>query len=46
VIDIKMLEKKSDQGASYYDEYRQSLVNRGAKLEAARRGDETQSASS
>lgn len=34
MIDIKMLEKKSDQGASYYDEYRQSLVNRGAKLEA------------
>lgn len=34
MIDIKMLEKKSDQGASYYDEYRQSLINRGAKLEA------------
>lgn len=32
MIDIKLLEKKSDQGASYFDEYKQSLTNRGADL--------------
>lgn len=33
MIDIKMLERKSEQGASYYDEYRQGLVNRGSSTE-------------
>ncbi len=30
MIDIKMLEKKSDTGQSYYDDYKQSLINRSA----------------
>jgi seryl-tRNA synthetase len=30
VIDLKLLEKKSENGPSYYDEYRQGLINRGA----------------
>ncbi|MEN0057475.1 MAG: serine--tRNA ligase [Bdellovibrio sp.] len=30
MIDIKLLEKKSDNGTSYFDEYRQGLINRGA----------------
>lgn len=30
MIDIKMLEKKSDNGQSYYDDYKQSLINRSA----------------
>lgn len=34
MIDIKLLEKKSDSGPSYLDEYRQSLMNRGASTEA------------
>jgi seryl-tRNA synthetase len=29
VIDLKLLEKKSENGNSYYDDYRQGLVNRG-----------------
>jgi seryl-tRNA synthetase len=32
MIDIKLLEKKSDQGSSYFDEYKQSLLNRGADI--------------
>ncbi len=28
MIDIKMLEKKSDSGKSYYDDYKQGLINR------------------
>ena len=31
MIDIKLLEKKSDDGKSYFDEYKQGLLNRGAK---------------
>lgn len=35
MIDIKMLERKPEPGAtSYFDEYRQALVNRGASTEA------------
>lgn len=30
MIDIKMLDKKSDNGKSYYDDYKQSLINRAA----------------
>jgi seryl-tRNA synthetase len=30
MIDIKLLEKKSEGGPSYYDEYKQSLINRNA----------------
>ena len=30
MIDIKMLEKKSDNGISYYEEYKQGLIHRGA----------------
>lgn len=33
MIDIKLLEKKSDLAPSYYDEYKQSLINRGASTE-------------
>lgn len=33
MIDLKLLERKSDQGPSYYDEYRQSLMNRGGSME-------------
>lgn len=34
MIDLKMLERKADgTGPSYYEEYRQSLMNRGANLE-------------
>jgi seryl-tRNA synthetase len=32
MIDVKLLEKKGD-GPSYYDEYKQSLLNRGASTE-------------
>jgi seryl-tRNA synthetase len=32
MIDVKLLEKKGD-GGSYYEEYRQSLVNRGASTD-------------
>ena len=30
MIDLKLLEKKADAEKSYYDDYKQSLVNRGA----------------
>lgn len=30
MIDIKLLEKKAENGTSYYDEYKQGLINRGA----------------
>jgi len=33
MIDIKLLEKKAENGASYYDEYKQALLNRGASTE-------------
>lgn len=33
MIDLKLLERKSDGGPSYYEEYRQSLANRGGALE-------------
>lgn len=33
MIDLKQLEKKSETGASFYDEYKQGLINRGASLE-------------
>lgn len=33
MIDIKQLEKKPDNGPSYYDEYKQTLINRGAAVE-------------
>jgi seryl-tRNA synthetase len=33
MIDIKLLDKKSDGGPSYFDEYKQALVNRGASLD-------------
>ncbi|MGZ3743116.1 MAG: serine--tRNA ligase [Pseudobdellovibrionaceae bacterium] len=33
MIDIKLLEKKAENGISYFDEYKQSLLNRGASPE-------------
>ncbi len=30
MIDIKLLEKKPETGLSYYDDYKQNLINRGA----------------
>lgn len=33
MIDIKLLERKAEGGASYFDEYRQGLLNRGATTE-------------
>jgi seryl-tRNA synthetase len=33
VIDLKLLEKKAEAGLSYYDEYKQGLINRGANTE-------------
>ncbi len=33
MIDLKQLEKKADNGLSFYDEYKQGLLNRGASLE-------------
>lgn len=30
MIDIKLLEKKAESGTSYYDEYKQGLIHRGA----------------
>lgn len=33
MIDVKLLEKKADSGPSYFDEYRQGLLNRGASTE-------------
>ncbi|PIS11041.1 MAG: serine--tRNA ligase [Bdellovibrio sp. CG10_big_fil_rev_8_21_14_0_10_47_8] len=34
MIDIKLLEKKAEGGPSYYDEYKQTLLNRGASVDA------------
>ena len=33
MIDLKLLEKKAENGTSYYDDYRQGLINRGASTE-------------
>jgi len=33
VIDIKLLEKKAENGASYYDDYKQGLINRSASTD-------------
>lgn len=33
MIDLKLLEKKAENGTSYFDDYRQGLINRGASLE-------------
>lgn len=33
MIDLKLLEKKTENSKSYYDDYKQGLVNRGASLE-------------
>lgn len=33
MIDIKLLEKKAENGASYYDDYKQALINRGGTPE-------------
>lgn len=33
MIDIKLLEKKAENGTSYYDEYKQALINRGGTSE-------------
>ena len=33
MIDLKQLEKKAESGPSYYEEYRQSLINRGGQVE-------------
>ncbi|UOF00329.1 serine--tRNA ligase [Bdellovibrio reynosensis] len=33
MIDIKLLEKKAETGTSYYDDYKQGLINRGASTE-------------
>lgn len=33
MIDIKLLEKKAENGISYFDEYKQGLINRGASTE-------------
>lgn len=33
MIDIKLLEKKAENGPSYYDEYKQALINRGASTD-------------
>jgi seryl-tRNA synthetase len=33
MIDLKMLERKAEGGPSYYEEYRQSLINRGSSTE-------------
>ncbi|MGZ3775318.1 MAG: serine--tRNA ligase [Pseudobdellovibrionaceae bacterium] len=33
MIDIKLLEKKSEGGTSYYDEYKQGLIHRGASTD-------------
>lgn len=34
MIDIKLLERKAENGPSYFDEYKQGLLNRGATTEA------------
>jgi seryl-tRNA synthetase len=33
VIDLKMLERKPENGKSYYDDYKQGLINRGASTD-------------
>jgi seryl-tRNA synthetase len=33
MIDIKLLEKKAESGTSYYDDYKNGLVNRGASTD-------------
>lgn len=33
MIDIKLLEKKAENGTSFYDEYKQGLINRGASTD-------------
>jgi seryl-tRNA synthetase len=33
MIDIKLLEKKAESGPSYFDDYKQSLIHRGASTE-------------
>ena len=33
MIDIKLLEKKAENGNSFYDEYKQGLINRGASTD-------------
>lgn len=33
MIDIKLLEKKAENGLSYFDEYKQTLIHRGASTE-------------
>ncbi len=33
MIDLKALEKKAENGTSYFDDYKQGLLNRGASLE-------------
>lgn len=33
MIDIKLLEKKSENGPSYFDEYKNGLINRGTSVE-------------
>lgn len=33
MIDLKLLEKKAETGLSYYDDYKQGLINRGASTE-------------
>ncbi len=33
MIDLKLLEKKAENGVSYFDDYKQGLLNRGASLE-------------
>ena len=33
MIDLKLLEKKAEAGLSYYDEYKQGLISRGASTE-------------
>ncbi len=33
MIDIKLLEKKSENGPSYFDEYKNGLINRGASVD-------------
>lgn len=33
MIDLKLLERKAENGTSYFEDYRQGLVNRGASVE-------------
>ncbi len=37
MIDLKLLEKKSEGGESFYEDYRKSLLNRGASTETLER---------